>query len=200
MKKMMMTLAIMASMFVMASTDVYTFKTSIKYPAIGKTAFVPKTTTVSGTLTISDADSTNATATLVVIVKATKQTYTLEATDPLALAVFGKKNADCSTSITFVNVDAASDGILELTFNGFGSLKTKKTGGCTPCGDTTEICTKIKKISGVCIGKYACPCGGNFIEWDGSCFLDTENDVADYCPIYGTSASMTLKSVDGKKW
>ena len=77
MKKMMMTLAIMASMFVMASTDVYTFKTSMKYPAIGKTAFVPKTTTVSGTLTISDADSTNATATLVVTVKGTKQTYTL---------------------------------------------------------------------------------------------------------------------------
>ena len=99
---MMMTLAIMASMFVMASTDVYTFKTSIKYPAIGKTAFVPKTTTVSGTLTISDSGSENATATLVVTVKGTKQTYTLEATDPLALAVFGKKNADCSTSITFV--------------------------------------------------------------------------------------------------
>ena len=200
MKKMMMTLALMASMFVMASTDVYTFKTSIKYPAIGKTAFVPKTTTVSGTLTISDAGSENATATLVVTVKGTKQTYTLEATDPLALAVFGTKNTDCSTSITFVNVDGNSDGLLELTFNGFGKLKTKKTGGCTPCGDTTEICTKIKKISGVCIGKYACPCGGNFIEWDGSCFLDTENDVAEYCPIYGTSASMTLKSVDGKRW
>ena len=200
MKKMMMTLAIMASMFVMASTDVYTFKTSIKYPAIGKTAFVPKTTTVSGTLTISDAGSENATATLVVTVKGTKQTYTLEATDPLALAVFGTKNADCSTSITFVNVDAASDGILELTFNGFGKMKTKKTGGCTPCGDTTEICTKINRMTGVCIGTYACPCGGNFIEWDGSCFLDIANDVAEYSPIYGTSASITLKSVDGKRW
>ena len=200
MKKMMMTLALMASMFVMASTDVYAFKTYIKYPAIGKTAFVPKASTAYGTLTISDADSTNATATLVLQIKATKETYTLEATDPLALAVFGTKNSDCSTSITFVNVDGNSDGLLELTFNGFGKLKTKKTGGCTPCGDTTTICTKIKTMTGVCIGKYACPCGGRFIEWDGSCFLDTENNVAEYSPIYCQQTSFTLKSVDGKRW
>lgn len=196
MKKIIMTLAIMASMFVMASTDVYTFKTSMKYPAIGKTAFVPKSSAVSGTLTIVDGT----TATLDVTVKATKQKYTLVCADQLALAVFGSKNSDCATSITFVNSDTDADGLLELTFNGFGTLKTKKTGGCTPCGDTTSICSKITKITGVCIGKYACPCGGNFIEWDGTCFLDTENVVAEYADIYGTSASFKLKTVDGQKW
>lgn len=194
-----MALALIASTFVMASTDVYTFKTTIKYPAIGKNAFVPASSAVNGTLTI-DTESTNAVAKLVVTVKKTKETYTLVADDAIALAVFGNKNTDCATEITFTNVDADSDGILTLTFSGMGTLKTKKTGGCTPCGDTTSICSKINKMKGVVIGKYACPCGGNFIEWDATCDLDTENKVAEYSPIYGASAAITLKTVDGKKW
>ena len=196
MKKIIMALAVIASAFVAtASTDVYKFKTRINYPEIGKTSFVRGTTSVSGEMTVSDTN-----ATLVVTVKKTKQTYVLVCEDPIALAVLGKKNADCSTEITFVNEDPASDGILEMTFSGWGTIRTKKTGSCTPCGDTTEVCSKFKGLKGAVIGKYACPCGGTFIEWDGSCDLDPENKTAEVCPINGSSATFTLKTVDGKNW
>lgn len=194
-----MALALIASMVATASVDVYTFSTTIKFPNIGKTAFVPATSAVSGTLTI-DPDSEISPLTLAVTVKKTKATYILVCDDPMALAVFGKKDTDCSTEIKFTNVDPESDGILSLTFSGMGTLKTKTTGGCTPCGDTTQTCSKIQKLTGVVIGSYACPCGGNFVEWDGSCDLDLDNLVAEYCPIYGKSATLTLKTVDGKKW
>ena len=71
MKKLMMTLALVATaMCAVASTDVYSFATTLKYPAVGKTAFVPASTGVTGTLTIeSDEDGANTTATLVVTLK-----------------------------------------------------------------------------------------------------------------------------------
>lgn len=198
MKKIIMALAIIASTVAMASVDVYAFRSTIKFPVVGKTSFVPATSAVTGTLTI-DQDSTNSLATLVVTVKKTKETYTLVA-DATPFAVLGKKNTDCSTEITFTNVDEDSDGLVELTFSGWGTIKTKKTGSCTPCGDTTTICSKATKLTGVVIGKYACPCGGTFVEWDGSCDLDTENKTAEVCPIKGSTASFVLKRVDGRKW
>ena len=194
-----MALALIASMVATASVDVYSFTTSIKFPDIGKTSFVPASLPVTGTLTI-DYESESAPLMLEVTVKRTKTTYVLTCDDPSALAVFGKKNTDFSTAITFVNVDPLSDGILSLTFSGMGSIKTKTTGTCTPCCDTTQTCSKIQKMSGVVIGAYACPCGGNFIEWDGSCEIDPNNKVADYCTIYGKKATLRLKTVDGKKW
>lgn len=202
MKKLIMALALIASTITTTyggdydrSIDTYKFTTSIKYPEIGKTAFVPATTSVTGEMVVSDTNIV-----LVVTVKKTKQTYVLVCEDPLALAVLGKKTTDCSTEIKFVNEDPDSDGILEMTFSGWGTIKTKKTGGCTPCGDTTEICSKFTKLTGVVLGKYACPCGGTFIEWDGSCDLDPENKTAEVCPFKGSSATFTLKTVDGKKW
>lgn len=200
MKKLIMGLALVASMFAMASTDVYTFKTTMKYPAIGKDAFVPASTRVDGTLTVvTDEDSTNTTATLVVKFKKTNTTYTLSLDGEMAYAVFGKKNADVSTVLTFVNEDAADEGLINLTFCGMGTLKTKTTGGCTPCGDTTETCSRVKKLDGVVIGNYICPCGGTFTAWDGSCEIDFDEET-EVMPIYGKSASFKLKSVDGKKW
>ena len=181
-----------------ASTDVYTFKTSIKYPAVGKTAFVPASTAVNGTLTITtDEESTNATAVLEVTLKKTGEKFTLNLDDETAYAVFGKKGTDVATTLKFVNEDP-SEGLTELTFYGWGTLKTKKTGGCTPCGDTTEICSRIKTLKGVVGGKYICPCGGSFVEWDGSCEIG--DDTVDEITVYGSSAAFTLKTVDGKKW
>ena len=199
MKKMIMTLALIAgTMCAFASTDVYAFKTTIKYPAVGKTAFVGAKTAVAGVLTIEDAeDSTNITATLVLKLKATKATYTLTLDSETAYAVFGKKGTDCATTLKFVNEDP-SEGLTELTFYGWGTLKTKKTGGCTPCGDTTAICSRVTALSGVVGGKYICPCGGSFVEWDGSCEIG--DDTVDEMTVYGPTAVFKLQTVDGKKW
>lgn len=199
MKKLIMILALVAgSMFAMASTDVYTFKTTMKYPKVGTTAFEGATTPVTGTLTIEDDESgTNKTATLVVTLKKTKATYTLSLDSDTAYAVFGKKGTDCATTLKFVNEDP-TEGLTELTFFGWGTLKTKTTGGCTPCGDTTETCSRVKTLKGVVGGKYICPCGGSFTEWDGSCEIG--DDTVDEMTVYGASASFTLKTVDGKKW
>ena len=201
MKKMIMALALIAGLVASASTDVYTFKTSLRYPAIGKTAFVPATSPLAGTLTVVRGDdATNTTATLEVTLKKTKETYTLVADQEQAFVVFGKKDTDVATSITFTNTADDPDGILELTFSGFGTLKTKTTGGCTPCGDTTETCSKVTKLSGNVQGFYACPCSGQFVAWDGGCELDLENEDADYSAIYGTGTTFTLKTVDGQRW
>ena len=199
MKKLIMILALVAgSMFAMASTDVYPFKTTMKYPKVGTTAFEGATTPVTGTLTIEDDESgTNKTATLVVTLKKTKATYTLSLDSDTAYAVFGKKGTDCATTLKFVNEDP-TEGLTELTFFGWGTLKTKTTGGCTPCGDTTETCSRVKTLKGVVGGKYICPCGGSFTEWDGSCEIG--DDTVDEMTVYGASASFTLKTVDGKKW
>ena len=198
MKKMIMALALAASMFAVASTDVYTFKTTIKYPAIGKIAFVPASSALNGTLTItSDEESTNTTAVLEVTLKKTGEKFTLALDEETAYAVFGKKGTDIATTLKFVNEDP-TEGLTELTFYGWGTLKTKTTGGCTPCGDTTETCSRVKSLSGVVGGKYICPCGGEFIEWDGSCEIgeDTVSEIT----IFGKAATFTLKTVDGKKW
>ena len=54
-------------------------------------------------------------------------------------------------------------------------------------------------MQGVVIGKYICPCGGSFQSWDGSCYIDPDDTVQEIT-VYGSSAKLTLKSVDGKKW
>lgn len=198
MKKMIMALALVAGMSALASVDVYQFSGKLRFPAIGQSAFVPASTAVKGTLTVENGeDATNATATLVVTLKKTGDTFTLAADGETAYAVFGKKGDDVSTEIKFVSEDP-TEGLTELTFSGFGKLKTKKTGGCTPCGDTTEICSRVTKLDGVLIGRYICPCGGEFTEWDGGCEIgdDTVADMA----VHGAKATFTLKTVDGKKW
>ena len=191
MKKILMALALIASMVAGATTEVYDFATTIKYPAVGKTAFVGAATKATGTFTITTEDETNVTAVLKLKLKKTGATYTL-------IPVFGKKGLDCAQTIKFVNEDP-SEGLVELTFAGWGTLKTKTTGGCTPCGDTTTTCSRITKMQGVVIGKYICPCGGTFQAWDGSCYIDPDADVQDMT-VYGSSAKFTLKTVDGKKW
>ena len=50
---------VVASITAVATTEIYNFATTIKYPAIGKTAFVGSSTGVSGTLTITTIDETN---------------------------------------------------------------------------------------------------------------------------------------------
>lgn len=193
-----MTFALIASLAAGATTEVYDFATVIKYPAIGKTAFVGDSTPVKGTLTITTEDETNTTAVLKVMVKKTKATYTLVPDDASEIAIFGKKASNCAQTIKFVNEDT-SEGLVELTFAGWGTLKTKTTGGCTPCGDTTVSCSRITKMQGVVIGKYICPCGGSFQAWDGSCYIDPDAEVQDIT-VYGSTAKFALKSVDGKKW
>ena len=197
MKKIIVTLAFIASMCAVASTDVYAFKTSLKFPAIGKTAFVGATTSVSGTLTIEDNADALQTAYLIVKLAKTKATYKLVPDEASKIALFGNKGLNCAQTIKFVNEDQ-TEGLIELTFYGWGTLKTKTTGGCTPCGDTTQTCSRILKLNGVVGGKYICPCGGTFNAWDGSCEIG--DDTVEYMTVYGQSAVFTLKTVDGKKW
>ena len=198
MKKMIMALALFASTLAVASIDVYTFKTTINYPEIGKTAFVRAKSALNGTLTVTtDEDTTNATAVLEVTLKKTGETYTLVADKYAAYAVFGKKNTDVATKLVFTNEDTGS-GIIELEAFVQGTLKQKTTGGCTPCGDTTETCARVKELKGVVGGKFICPCGGTFTKWDGSCEIG--EDEVEYMTIYGSSALFKLKTVDGKKW
>jgi len=161
MKKILMALALIASMVAGATTEVYDFATNLRIPVVGKTAFIGASTTAKGTLTITTEDDTNTTAVLTLTIKKTKQTYTLVPDDATAIAVFGKKGLDCAQTIKFVNEDP-SEGLIELTFAGWGTLKTKTTGGCTPCGDTTQVCSRILKMQGVVTGLYICPCGGTF--------------------------------------
>lgn len=199
MKKILMALALIASMVAGATTEVYDFSTNLKIPVVGKTTFTGVATAAKGTLTITtDEDSTNTTAVLKLTLKKTKQTYTLVPEDASAIAIFGKRGTDCAQTIKFVNEDP-TEGLVELTFAGWGTLKTKTTGGCTPCGDTTQVCSRILKLQGVVTGFYICPCGGTFQAWDGSCYIDPEAEVQEMT-VYGTSAKFTLKTVDGKKW
>ena len=199
MKKLMVALAFAASIVTVASTDVYEFKTTLKYPAIGKTAFVPATTPVTGTLTITDQGETNETAILDIKLKKANYACIMVAETNTSYEVFGKKTTDVATTISFVNVSDPSNGLIRLTFYGWGTLKTKKTGGCTPCGDTTETCSRWTVLNGVVGGKYICPCGGSFIGWDGACELVTTNGVKDIT-VYGTNAKFKLKSVNEQKW
>jgi len=75
MKKMLTALALIASMTVSAATTVvYDFATVLKYPAIGKTAFVGSSTKAAGTLTITTVDETNTTAVLKLKLKKTGAT------------------------------------------------------------------------------------------------------------------------------
>ena len=199
MKKMIIMLAlVVASITAVATTEIYDFSTIIKYPAVGKTAFVGSSTRASGTLSITTIDETNTTAVLKLKLKKTGATYSFYPSDVSEIAVFGKRGTDCAQTITFVNEDT-SEGLIELTFAGWGMLKTKTTGSCTPCGDTTESCSRVTKMQGVVIGKYICPCGGSFQSWDGSCYIDPDDTVQEIT-VYGSSAKLTLKSVDGKKW
>ena len=198
MKKTLMALALIASLTASATTEVYDFTTTIKYPTVGKTAFVGSSTKATGTFVIDTEDETNVTAVLTITLKKTGATYVLFPENAAEIAVFGKNGTDCARTIKFINEDP-TEGLTELTFAGWGTLKTKKTGGCGPCGDTTEICSRITKMQGVVHGKYICPCGGTFQAWDGSCYIDPEDEVEDMT-VYGTSAKFTLKTVDGKKW
>lgn len=197
-KLVIMTLALIASTTVInASTDVYSFKTTLKYPAIGKTAFIPASTPVIGTLTVNTDDPANITASLVLKLKKTGATYTFVPEDTSTLAIFGKNAKNCAHTIKFVNEDP-SEGLIEFTFAGWGILKTKTTGGCTPCGDTTESCSRVTKMQGVVAGKYICPCGGSFIEWDGTCEIG--DSTVDVITVYAPLAIFSLKSVNGSKW
>lgn len=200
MTKTIVAACVLAATTAIASTDVYEFTTTIKYPTVGKTAFVGSSTKLKGILTIDRDEEalTNTTAVLEVFVKKTGATYTFTPEDITDIAVFGKKGTDCATTIKFIN-DDQSEGLTELTFAGWGTLKTKTTGGCTPCGDTTEVCSRITKLQGVVHGKWICPCGGTFQAWDGSCIIDPDDEVDDMT-VYGSSAKFTLKSVDGGKW
>ena len=55
-----------------------------------------------------------------------------------------------------------------------------------------------KFVQGIVSGKYICPCGGNFIEWDGTCNIG--DDLVDNMTVYGISATFMLKSVDNANW
>ena len=114
MKKMIVTLAfVVASITAVATTEIYDFSTTIKYPAVGKTAFVSSSTKAFGTLSITTIDETNTTAVLKLKLKKTGATYSFYPNDTSEIAVFGKRGTDCAQTITFINEDT-SEGLIEL--------------------------------------------------------------------------------------
>lgn len=197
MKKLMMALALIASMMVCASVDVYDFKSSMKVYSLKSQKYV--STAFNGTLTV---DTDTGDAVIRATKKDTKEVFELaleggstNATDNAIFAIVtGKKNtigaAYCSKFID-------DEGALEMSISGHGTAKTVTT-GCGPCGDKVS-CTKIKKLSGSFIGAYDCGCsnGQHFI-YDGSCELPEERETS-VCPIHGTWTA-TLKTVDGAKY
>lgn len=79
MKKLVMALALIASTVVVASTDVYTFKSNIKFPAIkiARNASWREVanTSMNGTLTVVSEDGTVVSNSLDVIVKKTGEKF-----------------------------------------------------------------------------------------------------------------------------
>ena len=197
MKKVMMALALIASMVVCASIDVYSFKSSMKVYSLKSQKYV--STSFNGTMTV-DTDTGD------VVINATKKDTkevfelaldggsTNAADNAIFAIVTGKKN---TVAASYWSQFVDEDGRLSMSIAGNGTAKTVVT-GCGPCGDTSS-CTKIKTIKGSFIGAYDCGCSnGQHFVYDGSCELPEEKETAT-CPVHGTWTA-TLKTVDGAKY
>ena len=187
--------ALFGAVAVMAE-DVYTFKATINYPGMKVTKKLAyrdySKTTLTGTLTV-DVENTNQVAKLVATLKGTKETFTFDlGGDELAI-VLGKKTTVVGNLISLKGAsDSGSE--LELICAGKGTLKTTTVkSGCGPCGDSTTVtCSKVKDVTGNCVGIYKCPCDNpQFYVFDGTCEGITES-TDNVAPIWG-SWSVKLK-------
>lgn len=198
MKKIVMALALIASMCIVASEDVYTFKSTMNVYSLTKQKYV--STSFNGTLTV---DTESGEAVISATKKDTKEAFELDlsggTTNSIAgsdgtifAIVSGKKN-----TVGAAYMSAFEGEGLMLQLAGAGTAKTVVT-GCGPCGDKTS-CTKIKTMKGSMIGAYDCGCGnGQHFIYDGSCELPEEKETTT-CPVYGKWTA-TLKTVDGAKY
>lgn len=195
MKKLIMAAAVMLSAAVLASVDVYKFKSSMKVYSLTKKTYT--TTSFNGELTI---DSVTGEAVLKADKRDTREKLTLAAEEPFMI-VTGKKDR---TGAVLFELAAVPDSTNEtdrvalvLTLSGSGKAKTK-TEGCGPCGDETT-CTKIARLSGRMTGHYDCGCPNpQHFEYTGECGpLDEKTETR--CPVYGSWRAW-LKTVDGKKY
>lgn len=199
MKKLIMALALTASISLMATTEVYQFKSTIKYPTIQgnvRNGYYRNyvSTSMNGTLTIDTEDSEN--NILEVQIKKSGEKFTMAVSDEILAVLYGKKIDKSAALFTASTNDV--DKSLTIVCAGIGSTKTKKT-GCGPCGET-ETCTRVTKLSGNLVGSYDCGCdNGHFFEITDDCaMLDLESSTS-IAPIYGTW-SISLKTVDGIKY
>lgn len=164
MKKLVMALALIASTVAVASTDVYTFKSNIKFPAIKitKTAAWREavSTTMNGTLTVASEDGAVVSNVLDVVVKKTGERFVFELDENSLAVLLGKTGTSAGSLISAPESESAEGGKIQFAAAGYGKAKVKTlTTGCGPCGDsTTETCTRITKISGHLVGLYTCPC------------------------------------------
>lgn len=197
MKKIIMALALIASMSVMASVEVYQFKSSIKLPVIAGSAKAGYyrnyvTTTMNGTLTV-DADSTNDVAVIDAIIKKTGENVRIVLDDEIVAVLAGKKQ-----NVAAVHFNGKDENdVIQIAGAGLGSTKVKIT-GCGPCGDSST-CTHVVKVNGNFVGTYDCGCDNpQFATIDSDCEVDYELDTT-VAPVYGTW-SIALKTVDGLKY
>ena len=199
MKKLIMALALTASISLMATTEVYQFKSTIKYPTTQGSvksgyyrAYV--STSMNGTLTIDTENSEN--NILEVQIKKSGEKFTMAVSDEILAVIYGKK-LDKPAALFTASV-SDDDKALTIACAGIGSTKTKTT-GCGPCGET-ETCTRVTKLSGNLVGSYDCGCdNGHFYVIDDDCGLIDEGTSTSVAPIYGTW-SITLKTVNGEKY
>lgn len=184
MKKLIMALALIASMVTMGDTvDTYKFKSTIHVYSLAKQKYV--STSLNGDMKINTATGESI---LSVIKKDTKEAFVLtNSTDDVYAIITGKKNTVGAALMGFV----ADDETLTVTLSGSGVANTKTT-GCDPCG-TKTVCTKIKNLKGSLVGLYDCGCSnGQHYEYDFSCDLPDDRETTE-CPVWGTWR-MTFKS------
>ena len=164
MKKILMALALIASTVTIASTDVYTFKSTIKFPAIKSTKTLawraPVNTTMNGTLTVWSEDGAIVSNSLNVVLKSTNEKFSFELTEDSLAVLLGKTGTTAGELLVVDATESDLGGKLQFAAAGYGTAKTKTTkSGCGPCGtSTTETCTRVTSIAGQIVGLYTCPC------------------------------------------
>ena len=199
MKKLIMALALIASMVTVTygSTDTYKFSSTMRVYSLKHQSY--KTTSFNGTLVV---DTDTGYMTLTGLKKDTKEAIEMtldtgavttngvgDAFDCYAI-VSGKKNKVGASTLKFVS----EEDNLVLYMSGNGAVKTTKS-GCGTCGDFTT-CTKVKTLKGAYVGSYDCGCqNGQHYEYDFSCDLPEDKDLTK-CPVWGTWSATLKSSVD----
>lgn len=193
MKKLIMAVVVIAAASLMASVDVYKFKSSMRVYSLAKKGYV--TTPFNGELTI---DSDTGVVTLKALKRNTQESFEMTCDEPFGI-VSGKKDRTGAVLFDFES-EASTNGILpalQIVLSGDGRARTK-TEGCGPCGETST-CTKITSLTGTMVGLYDCGCPNpQHYGYTGECVPLEERDET-HCPIRGTWRA-SLKTVDGKRY
>lgn len=188
---------------VMASTDVYDFKLAGKVPYLSKGIRTYKTQTMTGKLYLTWGDDGLLTEAYAEVQnKSTKVKHTIDFTKSM-YNLMGKASKKISKTVpTFIlesdsdtiecTVSEAHETIKYIMLAGTGSLTFVKGSGCGYCGDATNDCNKIGKLSGNFTGIMDCECPEES-DWNHTL-------QAQQCGIYVDEDGNTVRSHDAAYW